>query len=230
MQVVQATGTVAEAISGSFILGSVSGDITPDPAPGTYPITAGGSRLGATSDVMTCPLEVYPTNLSAMGKAAISLSFVNHLGNAVAPQCAAGIIFSKQIPAVTPLVFSDVVSGAITANTETQLGTITISEKATRLVGIKATLMQDGVLVTAEELIGTIRIASDDVDLTPGQFPFSAAHGAGLGALITGGMSFPTPYIALDSPLEGGSRIDCFAILNTAVTNAASAQVAIAYV
>lgn len=229
MQAVRATLTFAEAVAGSLIVKTVSGDITPQPAPAVFPIDCGGSSLGSIGDVQSSPLTIFPVNWQGAGKAVLSLNFLNHLGNAVAPQIATGILFGSTIPTVQPLMFSDVVRGAITTVAETQIGTITLAEKAKRIVGIKGLLVQDGVLVTAEELIGTFRLASADVLLTPGQYPFSSVSGAGVGATIGGSQAFNIPYIPIDMPVIGGSFIDCFVSLNTLVTNAASAQIAIAY-
>jgi hypothetical protein len=85
------------------------------------------------------------------------------------------------------------------------------------------------VLTTAEELIGFFRLASDDVNLVPAQYPFPMAFSAGLGALIQGASFTPSGFIPVDIPIVGGARINCFVDLNTAVTTAAEVQVYIAY-
>ena len=90
-------------------------------------------------------------------------------------------------------------------------------------------LINDGVLTTAEELIGFFRLASDDIDLVPAQYPFPMGYSAGLGALIMSGPFIPSDLIPVDIPVIGGARINCFVDLNTAVTTAAEVQVYIAY-
>jgi len=85
------------------------------------------------------------------------------------------------------------------------------------------------VITTVEELIGFFRLSSDDVRMPPAQFPFSAVYGGGLGALILNtGAQIPV-MIPVDIPIHGGGRIDCFALLNTLVTNAAEIQIYLAY-
>jgi hypothetical protein len=228
-QVVNATGTAAEALTGYMRFDARSGDITPNPAPSRWPIVSNGGMLGATIDVQTCPLQMYPVNWTAPGRATIDCIFNNVGASTVAPQVVMGIIFGKTIPESNRHAFCDIMNTTITAAADTAVGTITLSEKATRITGIMGTLVQDGVLVTAEELIGFFRLASDDINLVPAQFPFPAAFSAGLGALIQGG---PWPYskfIDVDIPVIGGARINGFVDLNTAVTNPAQVAIYIAY-
>jgi hypothetical protein len=176
-----------------------------------------------------CPLHIYPTLYEAAGKAAIDMIYRQETAVTVAPQLVLGIMFGKAVPEARPLIFSDMVRAQITAAAATAIGTITISENATRITGVYAFALQDGVLTTAEELIGFVQLTSDDVDLTPMQIPFAAAYGAGLGALIENN-SVPSPlYIPLDIPVPGGARIAATCDLNTAVTNAAEVALYLAY-
>jgi hypothetical protein len=225
----RATATAGEANAGSFRLQSASGDLKPNPAPSRFPIAESGSFLGALADVPMCPLAIFPVNYEAAGKAAIDLIYRQDSTVTVAPQLVLGVMFGKTAPEPRPIVFSDMVRAAVTSAADTALGTITISENATRITGVYALAIQDGVITAAEELIGFVRLASDDVDLTPMQIPFAAAYGAGLGATIANN-NVPSPlYISLDIPVPGGARIQAFCDLNTAVTNAAEVQLFLAY-
>jgi hypothetical protein len=223
------TATAGEMNGGTFRLQSASGDLKPNPAPSRFPLYESSSFLGATADVPMCPLAIFSTLYEASGKAAIDLIYRQETTVTVAPQLVLGILFGKAAPEIRPIVFSDMVRAAVTSAADTSVGTITISENASRITGIYAIALQDGVLTTAEELIGFIRLASDDVDLTPMQIPFAAAFGAGLGALInTPGAPSPS-YIPLDIPVTGGARIQAFCDLNTAVTNGAEVAVYLSY-
>lgn len=225
----RATATAGEANGGTFRLQSASGDLKPNPAPSRFPLYESGSFLGALADVPMCPLAIFPVNYEAAGKAAIDLIYRQETTVTVAPQLVLGVMFGKSAPEVRPMVFSDMVRAAVTSAADTTVGTITISENATRITGAYAIAIQDGVLTTAEELIGFIRLTSDDIDLTPMQIPFAAAFGAGLGATINGA-SAPAPnYIPLDIPVTGGARIQVFCDLNTAVTNGAEVALYLAY-
>jgi len=228
-QVAPATGTAAELIGGYLQLQSKSGDISPDPNPCKVPVPKMGSFLGATGDRQHCPLVVYPLDFEAAGKSVIDLIYHQDIACTVAPQVVAGILYSSKDSEPEIPRYCDRVRTTVTANTDTSIGTITLSEKATKIVGITCELTQDGVLVAGEELLGFFRLSSDDMNLVPAQFPSTMAWGAGLGATIGGGSPAPVMPVPLDIEVPGGARIDCFVDLNTAVTNAAQASVSIFY-
>jgi hypothetical protein len=226
---VRQTATAGELNGGQIELVSLAGDIDPNPAPAKFPLNESPSFLGATADAPICELHNYATDWAAAGKAIISLRYNQQTTVTVAPKLVLGVMFGKETPAVKPAVFMDTVRAQVTAATETSLGTITLSERATMITGVMAIALQDGVLTAGEELIGYVRLASDDVDLTPMQIPFAYGMGAGLGATVHPG-SIPRPLIMPCAiPLEKGSRVQCFANLSTAVTNGAEILVAIQY-
>lgn len=228
-QVVNATNTAAQAIAGYMRLESAVGDLDPNPAPSKFPFPAHGSYLGATANVQISPLVMYPVRYLAPGKASIALIVHQNNTNTVAPQAVCGIIFGKTIPKSRPFVFCEQVRAAVTSAADTSVGTITLAEKATVITGICAVMVQDGVLTTAEELIGRWRMASDDIKMPPSDYPFSAVFGAGLGGLIDRESAVVPQFIPVNIPVVGGARIDTFIDLNTAVTNGAEVNIYIAY-
>ena len=229
-QVVSVTPTAGESVGGHFRIEAASGDLTPAPAPSRYPIFESGSSLGATIDRGQCPLNLFPVKWEASGKAVLNLIYHQAIACTVATEVLLGLMYGKTIPDhKLPLVFSDVMRAAVAATADTAIGTITLAEKAKRIVGICGILSQDGVLVTVEELIGFFRLASDDVKLPPMQLPFNNVYGGGLGALIQGGNQGRINYIPVDIPVEGGARINAFVDLNSAVSNAADVEIFIAY-
>lgn len=228
-QAVDATATAGESLSGYVRLESVAGDLEPNPAPARFPLQSHGSALGATIDQMMCPLEVWPVDYSAPGKSIMNLIVRQDFANTVAPQCVAGILFGRDVPEVRRMKFCDSVTVNQTAAADTAIGTITMSEGASRIVGVGGTLIQGNVLTTAEELIGFWRMSSDDVNVVPMQLPFNCAWGAGLGALINQSGTPHYPMIPVDVPVVAGARLDCYVDLNTAVTNAAQVRVFVAY-
>lgn len=228
-QIAAATATAAEAIGGYLRLESLAGDLEPNPAPAEFPLYSAGSFLGATADRVSNPLQMYRINFAAPGKSQLQLLYAQDVACTVAPQIVAGIIFGKSVPEMKPLQYVDSVQTTVTAATDTSIGTITLSERAARIVGVCGVLIQDGVLVTAEELVGFWRMASDDVNIIPAQFPFTNAGSAGLGATIgTGGIGM-TSFIPVDIPVPAGARINTYVDLNTAVTNGADVRIFIAY-
>lgn len=229
-QVVHPTATAAEAVGGDLRLSPAQGEVTPNPAPSRIPVFSAGSSLGATIDVSPCPLQIYDVEYTASGQARIDLIYNNAIAATVAAQVVAGIMFGDERPVATPFNFIDRVRTTVTAAADTAIGTITLSQNATAIVGILGILQQDGVLTTAEELIGFFRMASDDVKLVPAQYPFNTVFSAGLGALIKGGDQGQIHFIPTNIPVPKGARIDCFSDLSTAVTTAADVEIFIAYV
>ncbi len=224
-----ATATAAEKRGGHFRLNSVSGDLEPNPAPSRFPTGLVSAQLGATGGQAICPLQIHDVDYRAQGKAVIELIFNNAATVTVADQVVLGIIFGKTRPVKKPIRFIDRARAQVTAATDTTIGTLILSEGATRIIGVGCVAAQDNVLTTAEELIGFFRLASDDVPIVPAQYPLSAAFGAGLGALVGPPAMAQPVIIPVDIPVPGGARIDCFVDLNTALTNAAEVEVFIAY-
>lgn len=227
--VVQATAAAAEAYGDYFRLESASGDLTPNPAPSRFPTGVIGSSLGATIDLGVCPTAIHDVEYEAAGKASINLILNTGTVLAVAPQAVLGIIFGKTRPVLKPFTFVDRVRAQVTAAALTAVGTITISEKCTKIVAVCGILAQDNVLTAGEELIGFFSLASDDIKLPPAQYPFQGAYSAGLGALINNVSKVNPLWIPVEIPIIGGARIDCSVDLNTAVTNAAEVQIFIAF-
>ena len=228
-QIVSATSTPAESMGGHFRFDPASGDLSPDPSPSRFPVFESGSSLGATVPRGTCPLNLFKVNWSGAGKAVINCVYHQAIACTVAAQAVIGMLYGKARPEPKPLIFSDVARAAVAAAADTAIATITLAEKAKRIIGVCGIISQDGVLVTAEELIGFFRLASDDVKLPPMMLPFNMAFGAGLGIAIYGGSQGKIEYIPVDIPVEGGARINAYIDLNTAVTNAADVEIFIAY-
>lgn len=223
------TAVQSEAASGGIRVDALSGDLNPDPAPGRYPLIGAPSQSGASFGLMPVPLNIYDVRWQAAGKAVLTLSYINDQGNATAPLVAAGIIFGDAVPEKRPLVFSDRVAANLTAASEASIGTITISEKATRIVGIMATAMKDGAVTADEGMLATIRLDSADIKLPPAQFPCTNGFSACDGTPAGGGSVAAPNFIPLDIPVIGGSRINCFGTLVNAVTAGLDVQVFIAY-
>jgi len=223
--VVRATGTAGELNGGFIDVAALSGDLTPNILPAQFPIYESGSSLGATLDQTICPTMIYDVDWEAAGKAIIQIGYTQDTAVTVAPQIVAGILFGPQAPVARPSMHSTRVRAAVTAAADTAVGTIALPESAKEITALCGVLIQDGVLTTAEELTGFWRMTSDDFDLTPAQFPFANVYGAGLGILINGASGMFNTPIPVAIPVVGGSRINIFVDLNTAVTNAAQVDI-----
>lgn len=228
-QVVKATTVPAEGTGGQLIIDALSGDLTPDPAPGKYPLPGNPGTSSANSGNAAVPLHIWDVLWNAAGKSVISLSYLNQLAITTASEVAAGIIFGDSVPAKLPLKFCDGVFSSFASAQEQTIGTITLSEKATRIVGVFADLNKGDALTTAEEIIGTIRLASDDVKMPPAEYPMMRAFDAGDGT-VEGETACPKmEFIPVDIPVVGGARISCYATTSISVTGNADVQVFIAY-
>lgn len=228
-QVARATATAAESVGGDLRLSPAQGEVIPNPAPSRIPVFEGGSFLGATADAPACPLQIFDVDYEATGQARIDLIYNNAIAATAAAQVVAGIMFGDDVPVHKPFRFVDRVRTTVTSAADTAIGTITLSQNAEEIVGICGVLQQDGVLVTAEELIGFFRMSSDDLKMVPAQFPFNTVFGAGLGVAIDSGPQGKLNFIDVSIPVPKGARIDCFVDLNTAVTNGADVEIFIAY-
>lgn len=224
-----ATATAAECRGGTFKLRARSGDMTPSPEPSNFPTGLIPSFLGATADVVSCPLKLYPVDYDASGKAIIDMIYNEPSAVTVATQVVLGVLFGTKRPEVVPYLFVDRTRAAVTAAVDTLVGTIPLPEKATKIVAIAGVIAQDGVLTAGEELIGFFRISSADVKLEPANYPFSCAYSAGLGALVNQGNMSDVIWIPVDIPVLGGATISCYCDLNTAVTNGAEVEIFLAY-
>lgn len=227
--IARATATAAESIGGHIRLESAQGDIEPNPAPSRFPLYEAGSFLGATAPCSRNDLQIYDVLWQAPGRAALNMIYNQAIACTVAAQVVLGIMYGRSVPEKRPIIFTDRVRTTVTTVAATSLGTITLSERASRITGICGILQQDGVLTAGEEQIGYFYLTSDDIDLVPAQYPFNSAFGAGLGATIGNPGNSPLSFLPVDIPVPAGARVNVFAILNTALTNGADAEVFLAY-
>lgn len=228
-QLVPITNTPAEAVNGFFGFTTPTGNFEPSPDPSRFLVAAQSSCLGAVADVPTCPLHRYDIENKIAGNALVGIAVELAIAAATAPIWAVGVHYAPDIVVPKRAFWCDRVRTTVTAAARTLVGRITLSERASEIVGIMGHLIQDGVLVTAEELIGFYDLVSDDVSLQPSEWLFNQAFGAGLGATINGGQIAPPMPHPVSIPVPGGAKIDCFVTLETAVTNGADAEIMILY-
>lgn len=224
-QIAAATADAAEFIGGFINMSTPSGDVEPNPLPSNWPVYAHGSHLGALVGPMTCPLQRYPLDLDASGKANIRLASNLAIACTTAPRWLGGIAFGPSIPEVRPFKHCDFVRTTLSAAARAAVGTIALPEGVSKITGIMGVLAQDGVLTAAEELVGFFDLESEDVDLLPSEWMFNEVHSAGVGAtMANAGPSVPQ-YHVVDIPVIGGADIDVFATLDVAVTNPANVSI-----
>lgn len=228
-QVVRKTTVPDEGAGGILHVQALSGDLTPDPAPGKYPLPGPCVAESANSAIAAVPLFMFPVAWQAAGKAIIRLSHIQQLAITTAPEVIAGILFGDKRPEPRPLIFGDYVQTSWASAAETAVGTITLAEKAKRIVGIMADLNKGDAATAGEEIMAKIRLDSADVKMPPAQYPcaraFNASDGTAVGQSATPMMN----VIPVDIPVTGGARIDVYVTSSISVTGNADVIVHLFY-
>jgi len=218
-----------EGSGGQLIVDSYSGDVSPDPAPGKYPLIGTPANVSINDGLACKPVNIWDVNWQAAGKAVIQLFYLNILSITTGSAVVAGIIFGSDIPQKKPLVFCDGVYASFASASETSIGSITLAEKATRIVGIMADLNHGDAVTIAQATAGYIRLTSNDVDLNPGMFPCTRAFDSADGTPV-GSCSIPkSEFIPVDIEVPGGATINILGTTTQSVTGNADFSVFIAY-
>lgn len=223
------TELAGDCIGGYIRIESLDGDVQPNPAPSRFPTGLGASLLGAVQQQRVCRLNVFPVQYNAPGKCRFQMIYNNATVVAGVTDVVCGLIYGKTRPVPTVFTYIDRVRIQQLVAPETLVGQITLAEKATRITHVGGVMCQDNILTVAENLIGTFRLGSDDINLAPSLWPFSAVFGPGLGATIEQAAVIEPVMIPVDIPVQGGARIDCFVDLLNAVTTGSEVQIYIAY-
>lgn len=221
--------SAAQAMMASMRIETISGDVVPNPAPSRYPMAAVDSYLGAATGKPKSPLAIWPVNWQAAGKAVIALHVINECARTAGDVFCVGVIFAKNIPTPRPYVFFDRITNSFNSAGSNAVGTITLAEKATRIVAVGADVIQDNVSTTGEEILPFFTMASDDIDFAPAQWPCTHACSEGLATNHGLNNALMPRMIDVDIPVVGGARIDCAVNLLAGTTNNVQGSVFIAY-
>lgn len=228
-QVAKTTTIPDQGTGGDLIVTALSGDIQPNPAPAHFPLIGSPATQSANDGIAVLPLNIFPVNWEASGKATIKLEYQQQLAITTASRLRAGILFGKTIPEIKPIRFVDTVRTAFASAVEQTVGSITLAEKATRITGIMCCVNHGEAITIAEAVIGSVRIASSDVLLPPNDYPFNICIDGADGTPV-GAASMPqSQFIPLDIPINGGAIINVFATTDVSVTGNAEVRVYLAY-
>ncbi|GAI11161.1 unnamed protein product [marine sediment metagenome] len=108
--------------------------------------------------------------------------------------------------------------------TEVKIGTITLSAKAKKIIGLWAYAIGGAALTTAEAVTGIVRLDSPDFSIAPMRFPLDCVS-----ALATTGVGFSPRILPVDIPAVGNGKIDCFVTLDMAQTADLKSRVGVIY-
>lgn len=228
-QVARVTTVPNEGAGGIIELLSVAGDLEPNPAPANFPLIGPQVSEAANASISALPLNIWPVRYNAPGKSQLRLLYTQDQAITTASVVIAGILFGTEMPVTLPAPFCASVNAQFASATEQNLGTITLSENATRIVGILADLNKADVPTAGEAIAATVRLDSDSIKLQPAEFPcnriFNASDGTPAGQTSTP----MSQIIPLDIPAIGGAIITVFATTTVSVTGNASVRVFIFY-
>ncbi len=215
--------------TGYVLVDPISGDLTPDPAPGRYPLPGQAPWAAANSGLVQSPIFSHQVAWVAPGKAQIDMRHIDLAPGGPGQFVQATIMFGEVRPFPRPMPFVDSVSADISANAVTLIGTITLAEKSKRITGIFADLALSAIPAVGDPIIGYASFESDDKLLTPLQIPFARAYGA---LELQPDFSNTIPnmaFIPVDIPTPNGMRITVTSNMAQAYANPVIASVFIAY-
>ncbi len=121
--------------------------------------------------------------------------------------------------------YADASSAVATGDTvETTIGTLTLSAKARRIVGVWCHAVAGAGLTTLENMTGIFRLSSGDLDISPAKYPLDC-----VGALTSGAFALNPRIFPVNIPVKGGEQIECFVTMDMAITIANKARWGLIY-
>lgn len=228
-QVIKRVTIPNQGTGGILELFSVQGDIDPNPAPAQFPLI--GSPISESTDaaISTVPLNLWQTNYTAPGRATLRLFYTNDVAITTSPRVLCGILFGTEIPDQPRAPFCASILSASASAAETNMGTITLSQNATKIVGILADCGKVGAATAAEEIGATIRLSSDSINFQPAEFPCNRAYNASDGTAVGQSSTPQSQFIPVDIPAVGGAIITVFNTSTISVTGNIEVRVHILY-
>lgn len=120
--------------------------------------------------------------------------------------------------------FDCTVATAEGSTTETLIGTITLSSKAKKIVGVWATCIGGDTLTSTEAVTGICRLDSDSMNLAPFKFPLDQWT-----ALTSGIAGLPTHIIPVDIPAVPLAQINAYITIDDTTTGTLKCRVGLMY-
>lgn len=108
--------------------------------------------------------------------------------------------------------------------TETLVGTITLSARARRIVGVWSTMIGAAALTHSEAISGIIRLDSPDFNVAPFKIPTPQVD-----SITSGMMGYEPRIIPVNIPCTGNGRLTAYVTNDMALTGAHKTRVGIIY-
>ncbi len=214
----------------------INADLTPAPTPYTFPVFSAAAIAGDSQLSQMVPYRYKPTAFSAAGGAQIRFFSEIATDETVAARLTAGVFYGVK-PTMYDLMAQDVlathyqgVEGTADTTAETSAGTITLSEKAKVITGLAVDVVQ-ATSAEGDEVSGTARIDSDDVDFAPFIFPFSHVTSAPLesGEATLDVIGIIPKMMPVHIPVPAGAAVEFLTDLDQDIGAAAITRSYIAY-
>lgn len=108
--------------------------------------------------------------------------------------------------------------------TETLVGTITLSARAKRIVGVWSTMIGGAALTHSEAISGIVRLDSPDFNVAPFKIPTCQVD-----SITSGMMGFEPRIIPVSIPCTGNGRISAYVTNDMALTGGHKTRVGVIY-
>jgi len=108
--------------------------------------------------------------------------------------------------------------------TETSLGTITLSAKAKRIIGVWVYASAAAAMTTAESLSGVLRLDSPDFSIAPFKIPCAMVN-----VLTSGAIGYEPRILPVNIPCSGNGRVTGYITKDMAETGAVKARFGLVY-
>jgi len=185
--------------------------------------------LATAQSIQVADLYRVPVSWETPGKMTFDVHAYDEHAGAVAELLTVAIFFGKVRPLFIPAQLIDRLSGTITKNTTTLLGTITLAETATKIVGISGRVTPNVAQPQNEQLHASFTLESDDIDLTPSTWPIDPMISGFTGGEAHAETIGPLKFIPVDIPVPKGARVNVYFTINSAIASDPYAQFFLAY-
>ena len=228
-QIIKVSNTDPDTIVATFYFQPAAGDFSPNPTPSFFPFDTTGKASASAVNMPQSTISLFPVFWTAPGSAQLEVFTAQRATSPGNLTGTIGILYSARAPQQTfPTKYAQLDS-TINSTNEEQLGTIQLAQSSRRLLGIHGHMEQEDEIRDDDIAVGTIRLDSADLALSPLSFPFQTIYGPAPTASFQAIQNGAPFFIPLDIPVPKGARIDVFTTWADHFTVQQMQQVYLAY-